>query len=129
MFLIFSMNFVYRSSGKTKVSYTNWAKNEPSKETSTDDCVEIKNKKWSASKCAKKRQYVCEIPSDEVQAFWDSAPLQDAADSLKAYVFQKFMQTIPERDSDQSTTQVQSSNSNIFSILRFSNVALSFMLK
>jgi len=102
--------FVYRSSGKTKVSYTNWAKNEPSKETSTDDCVEIKNKKWSASKCAKKRQYVCEIPSDNVQAFWDSAPLQDAADSLKAYVFQKFMQTIPEKDSDQSTTLVQPSN-------------------
>ena len=78
---------MYRSSGKTKVRYTNWAKNEPS----TDDCVEIKNKKWSSSKCAKKRQYVCEIPSDEVQAFWDSAPLQDAADSLKAYVFQKFL--------------------------------------
>ena len=65
-----------------------------------------------------KRQYVCEIPSDNVQAFWDSAPLQDAADSLKAYVFQKFMQTIPEKDSDQSTTLVQPSNSNIFSILK-----------
>ena len=121
---------MYRSSGKTKVSYTNWAKNEPSTDD-TDDCVEIKNKKWSASKCTKKRQYVCEIPSDEVQAFWDSAPIQDAADSLKAYVFQKFMQTVPEKDSDQSTTQVQPSNSNIFSILRVvkvSNVILSFML-
>ena len=110
---------MYRSSGKTKVSYTNWAKNEPS----TDDCVEIKNKKWSASKCTKKRQYVCEIPSDEVQAFWDSAPIQDAADSLKAYVFQKFMQTIPEKESDQSTTQVQPSNSNTFSILRVEKVS------
>ena len=118
------MNFVYRSSGKTKVGYTNWAKNEPSKETSTDDCVEIKNKKWSASKCTKKRQYVCEIPSDKVQAFWDSAPIQDAVDSLKAYVFQKFMQTIPEKDSDQSTTLVQPSNSNIFSILRVRKVSI-----
>ena len=113
---------MYRSSGKTKVSYTNWAKNEPSTDD-TDDCVEIKNKKWSASKCTKKRQYVCEIPSDEVQAFWDSAPIQDAADSLKAYVFQKFMQTIPEKDSDQSTTQVQPSNSNTFSILRVEKVS------
>ena len=111
------MKFVYASSKKPKITidFTQWDKGEPSnskgKVSTKNNCVEVKEGKWRASKGAKSKRYVCEMPPDEKQEFWDSVPIKPAAESLKAYIFQKFLQTVPAKDLNEPAPQVPSSNS------------------
>ena len=88
------MNFVYasRKNKKITINFTNWDKGFPYKNNPSDNCVQVRHGRWKDKRCAGKKRYVCEMPPDERQEFWDSVPIKHEADSVKAYIFQKFMQ-------------------------------------
>ena len=107
---------MYQSDKNTKISFSKWKQGEPKKKSSKskDDCVQVKRGEWSDSPCKPKRLYVCEIPSEDYQEFWDSPALNPTieTESLKSYIFQKFMTYAPPKESSDPTIQTESSKSN-----------------
>ena len=78
-------------------------KNQPNKEMQNANCVQVQNHNgaWGDINCRAKRKFVCEIPSETHQLFWDdyieSSTTDLKAEALRAYIFEKYLQLFPQR--------------------------------
>ena len=75
---------------------------EPNKDMQNANCVQVQNHNgaWGDINCRAKRKFVCEIPSETHQPFWDDIKESTTdlkAEALRAYIFEKYLQLFPQR--------------------------------
>ena len=85
---IYSSNdFIYAKSGKSVVFFQ-WdtLRGEPNKDMQNANCVQVQNHNgaWGDINCRAKRKFVCEIPSETHQPFWDD--IKESTTDLKILI-------------------------------------------
>ena len=109
------MDFVYASRGES-INYSQWdAENgQPNKDNKRANCVQVQNHSgdWGDIDCRAKRNYVCEIPSNVPQLFWDGSdglPINLKAEAVKRYIMDKFLSSF-QQPNKQPTSSSESNN-------------------
>lgn len=89
-------DYVYDSSNDV-IDFNKWASGEPSGDESENNCVRVQNGLWYSITCkGNKAYYVCEIPPQEYQEFWDAAPINYKEMSINFNVYSKLIQSKSE---------------------------------
>ena len=98
---------------------------EPNKDMQNANCVQVQNHNgaWGDINCRAKRKYVCEIPSETHQPFWDEIKESTTdlkAEALRAYIFEKYLQIFPQRTTCSDVPEEVASSKYLGSLVWYS---------